>query len=30
MTFAGVKKTQDRANLVAWLRTQSDNPPPLP
>jgi cytochrome c len=30
MTFAGVKKTQDRANLIAWLRTQSDNPPPLP
>jgi cytochrome c len=30
MTFAGVKKTQDRANLVAWLRTQSDNPAPLP
>ena len=30
MTFAGVKKTQDRANLVAWLRTQADNPVPLP
>ncbi len=30
MAYAGVKKTQDRANLVAWLRTQSDNPPPLP
>ncbi|HEX2116765.1 MAG TPA: cytochrome c family protein [Alphaproteobacteria bacterium] len=30
MTFAGVKKTQDRANLVAWLRTQADNPAPLP
>jgi cytochrome c len=30
MTFAGVKKTQDRANLVAWLRTQADNPIPLP
>lgn len=30
MTFAGVRKTEDRANLIAWLRTQSDNPPPLP
>lgn len=30
MTFAGVKKTQDRANLVAWLRSQADTPAPLP
>lgn len=30
MAFPGVRKTEDRANLVAWLRTQSDNPPPLP
>lgn len=30
MTYAGVKKTQDRANLVAWLRSQADNPAPLP
>lgn len=30
MSFAGVKKAQDRANLIAWFRTQSDNPPPLP
>jgi cytochrome c len=30
MTFAGVKKTQDRANLVAWMRTQADTPAPLP
>jgi cytochrome c len=30
MTFAGVRKTQDRANLVAWLRMQADNPAPLP
>jgi cytochrome c len=30
MTYAGLKKTQDRANLVAWLRTQADNPAPLP
>ncbi len=30
MTFAGVKKTAERANLIAWLRTQSDSPLPLP
>jgi cytochrome c len=30
MTFAGVKKTQDRANLVAWLRTPADKPLPRP
>jgi cytochrome c len=30
MTFAGIKKTDERANLIAWLRTQSDSPPPLP
>ena len=30
MTFIGVKKTQDRAALIAWLRTLSDNPAPLP
>ena len=30
MTFAGLKKVEDRANLIAWLRTQSDSPPPLP
>jgi len=30
MTFAGVKKTQDRANLIAWMRLQADNPIPLP
>lgn len=30
MGFAGLKKTEDRANLVAWLRTQSASPPPLP
>lgn len=30
MTFAGVKKTQDRANLIAWLRTQADSPAALP
>ena len=30
MAFAGIKTVQERANLIAWLRTQSDAPPPLP
>jgi len=30
MNFAGLKKIQDRANLVLFLREQSDNPVPLP
>ena len=30
MTFAGLRKPEDRANMVAFLRTQSDSPPPLP
>jgi len=30
MNFAGLKKVQDRANLVLFLRDQSDNPIPLP
>jgi cytochrome c len=30
MTFAGDKDAKDRANIIAYLRTQSDNPPPLP
>lgn len=30
MAFAGVKKPEDRANLIALLRTFSDNPKPLP
>ena len=30
MNFAGLKKVQDRANLVLFLREQSDNPAPLP
>ncbi len=30
MAFAGVKKTQDRADLIAYLRTLSDAPIPLP
>jgi cytochrome c len=30
MTFAGMSKAEDRADLIAWLRLQSDSPVPLP
>jgi len=30
MTFAGIKDDKDRADLIAYLRTLSDNPAPLP
>jgi cytochrome c len=30
MAFAGVKKDEDRASIVAYLRSISENPPPLP
>jgi cytochrome c len=30
MTFAGLSKAEDRGNLLLYLRTLSDNPPPLP
>ena len=30
MTFAGMPKAEDRANVLAYLRTLSDNPEPLP
>ncbi|MDI7862923.1 cytochrome c family protein [Rhizobiaceae bacterium n13] len=30
MGFAGLKKDEERANLIAYLRTMSDNPVPLP
>jgi cytochrome c len=30
MSFAGIKSDSDRANVIAWLRTLSDNPVPLP
>ena len=30
MNFAGLKKVEDRANLVLFLREQSNNPVPLP
>ncbi|MCB1555721.1 MAG: cytochrome c family protein [Alphaproteobacteria bacterium] len=29
MTYAGLKKPEDRAALIAWLRLQSDSPLPL-
>ncbi len=30
MSFAGLKKTNDRAAVIAYLRSLSDNPKPLP
>ena len=30
MSFAGLRSAQDRINLIAWLRTQSDSPLPVP
>ncbi len=30
MTFVGLKKTEQRADVIAYLRTQSDSPQPLP
>jgi cytochrome c len=30
MSFAGLKKTSDRANMIAYMRTAADNPAPLP
>lgn len=30
MTFAGLKDTQQRADVIAYLRTLNDSPPPLP
>lgn len=30
MAYAGLKDTKERANLIAWLRTLSDSPVPLP
>ena len=29
MSFPGIKDTQDRANVIAWLRTLADHPAPL-
>jgi cytochrome c len=30
MAFAGLPKEQDRADVIAYLRTMNDNPPPMP
>ena len=30
MTFAGLSKPEERANVIAYLRSKSDSPPPLP
>ena len=30
MSFPGMKKAEERANLIGWLRTLSDSPVPLP
>ncbi len=30
MTFAGIKSPEERANVIAYLRTLSESPPPLP
>lgn len=30
MSFVGLKKPEDRINIIAWLRTQSSSPVPIP
>jgi cytochrome c len=30
MSFAGIGRAQDRANLLAWMNTQGDRPLPIP
>jgi cytochrome c len=30
MTFVGVKSDQERADIIAYLRTLSENPKPMP
>ena len=30
MTFAGISKDSDRANVIAYLRKLAEEPPPLP
>lgn len=30
MAYAGLKNAQDRADLIAWMRTMADTPIPLP
>jgi cytochrome c2 len=30
MAYVGMAKEQDRADIIAYLRTMNDKPPPLP
>ncbi|HKV16996.1 MAG TPA: cytochrome c family protein, partial [Reyranella sp.] len=30
MSFVGLPKEKERADVIAYLRTMNDNPPPLP
>lgn len=30
MSFAGLRQQEDRINVIAYMRAQDDNPPPLP
>jgi cytochrome c len=30
MSFAGLNKQSERADVILYLRSLSDNPPPLP
>lgn len=30
MNFGGIRKAEDRADLIAYMREQADSPPPLP
>lgn len=30
MNFAGIRSVQERANVIAWMRTLADTPAPLP
>jgi len=30
MAFVGLPKEQDRADVIAFLRTMNESPPPLP
>ena len=30
MSFAGLRKAKDRAAVIAYMRSNADNPPPLP
>ena len=30
MTFVGLPRAQDRLNLIAFMRSWADTPPPLP